>query len=104
MTDSPGHEDRVIATEDRALIERVRMVNKTLSIFVFAIQEGGAEGHIEIADALVALADAIRDRVSGQNSSGPVLDSAFAQLQLESGRGGDVEQSGRQPARCGQRA
>lgn len=80
------------------------MVNKTLSIFVFAVQEGGAEGHIEIADALVALADTIRARVPGQNSSEPVLDGAFAQLQLESGRDGDVEQPGRQPARCGQRA
>jgi hypothetical protein len=62
VADFRRHEDRVIAAEDRALIERVRMVNKTLSIFVFAIQEGGAEGHIEIADALVALADTIRDR------------------------------------------
>lgn len=108
MTDSPGREDRVISAEDRALIERVRMVNKTLSILVFAVQEGSAlpaEGHSGIADALVALADTIRNRASGQNSSESLLDGAFAQLQLEAGQGrSDVEQSDRQPVRCGPRA
>ena len=89
------------------LIERVRMVNKTLSIFVFAVQEGGvpAEGHIDIADALVALADTIRNRAPKRNNSESLLDGAFAQLPMGSGRGGgDVAQSDGQPVRCGPRA
>jgi hypothetical protein len=84
------------------------MVNKVLSIFVLSVQQGSdlsAGGHIEIADALVALADTIRDRAPEQSGSEPLLDGALAQLQIEPGRGGgDVEQSDRQPVRCGLRA
>lgn len=84
------------------------MVNKTLSLFVFAVQEGSdlsAGGHSKIADALVALADTVRDRAPEQSGSEPLLDGALAQLQIEPGRGGgDVEQSDRQPVRCGPRA
>jgi hypothetical protein len=84
------------------------MVNKTLSIFVLAVQEGSdlsVGGYSKIADALVALADAVRDRAPEQNSSESLLDGALAQLQIEPGRGGgDVEQADRQPVRCGPRA
>lgn len=58
-----------ISPEDRALIERTRKVNKTLSVYVFAVQERSnipADSQIGIADMLVALADTIRERTSQQ--------------------------------------
>lgn len=58
-----------ISPEDRALIERTRKLNKTLSVFVFAIQERcniPAESQTGIADMLLALADTIRERASQQ--------------------------------------
>lgn len=56
-----------ISADDRALIERTRSVNKTLSLFVFALQERGnipADSQVGIAAMLDALADTIRERAS----------------------------------------
>ncbi|MFL6140430.1 MAG: hypothetical protein ACJ72N_00995 [Labedaea sp.] len=56
-----------ILPQDRALIEQVRKVNKTLSLFVFALQERSnisPESQIGIADMLVDLADTVRERPS----------------------------------------
>jgi hypothetical protein len=54
-----------ISPADRALIEHTRKVNKTLSLFVFALQERSnmtSESHLGIAEMLVTLANAIRMR------------------------------------------
>jgi hypothetical protein len=62
-----------IGPEDRALIEHTRKVNKTLSMFVFAVQEQSsmpAAVHLDIADLLVTLADTIRER-AGQQDAAP---------------------------------
>jgi hypothetical protein len=62
-----------ISPEDRALIERTRKVNKTLSMFVFAVQEQSsmpAAVHLDIADLLETLADTIRER-AGQQDAAP---------------------------------
>lgn len=51
--------------DDRELIERTRKINKTLSVFVFALQEAVAippDSQIEIAEQLTALSEAIRAR------------------------------------------
>jgi hypothetical protein len=61
-----------IIPQDRALIEQVRKVNKTLSLFVFALQERSnmsPESQIGVADMLADLADTVRER----GSSGPVI-------------------------------
>jgi hypothetical protein len=65
---------------DRALIESVRKANKTLSLFVFVLQENGkmsAEDQRHIANMLVALAEVIESRVVQQSDVGaddlPVL-------------------------------
>jgi hypothetical protein len=61
-----------ILPQDRALIEQVRKVNKTLSLFVVALQERSdisPESQIGVADMLVDLADTVRER----GSSGSVI-------------------------------
>lgn len=97
-----------ISPEDHALIEHTRTVNKTLSVLVFALQEGGnipAESQVDIADTLVALADTIRARACQESdtngSTTPFLDRAATRLQIEA-RGINTEQSRQLPSgRCG---
>ncbi len=58
-----------ISLEDRALIERTRKINKTLSLFIFALQERSdiaTESQVGIADMLTALADTIRVRAASR--------------------------------------
>ena len=72
-----------IDPEDRELIEQTRQVNKTLSVFVFALQECGAvpaTGLLHITDMLVALADSLRARASRQQAMSPLRNGL---LQLE---------------------
>lgn len=63
-----------ISREDHALIERTRKVNKTLSMFVLALQECrdiSPETQANIADTLVTLADAVQRRTArGHRSTG----------------------------------
>lgn len=64
-----------INSEDRELIEQTRQVNKTLSVFVFALQECGAvstRGLIRITDMLIALADTLRARALRQEATSPL--------------------------------
>jgi hypothetical protein len=68
-----------LSPEDRALIERTRKTNKTLSMFVFALQERSrlpSKSQLAIADLLVALADTIRERAAEQaaTKSGEAID------------------------------
>ena len=87
-----------LSPEDRALIERTRKVNKTLSMFVFALQERGripTDSQLGIADLLVALADTIRERVTQQaakSATGPmaICSGSGPQLALEPGRETDA--------------
>ena len=74
---------------DRVLIERVRMVNKALSIFVFALQEGrvSADERLDTAAMLTAVADTIREQTSPQADSGTSLDGALARRQIEALQG-----------------
>jgi hypothetical protein len=83
-----------ISPEDRALIEHTRKVNKTLSLFVFALQERSnvpTDSQIGIAEMLVALADTIKtraaERAAGSNNAGLLLNSAAQRLQIEAPRG-----------------
>jgi hypothetical protein len=86
-----------ITPEDRALIERTRKVNKTLSMYVFALQERAripADSQLGIADLLETLAEAIRERAARQDAdpvSGPAAVGAGSSLlALEPGRGTGV--------------
>ncbi len=82
MTDS-------ISPEDRTLIERTRKVNKTLSVFVFALQERSNipfESQVGIADVLEALAGAVRMRARGSangDGTGELVDGAVVGRRLE---------------------
>lgn len=92
-----------ISPEDRALIERTRRVNKTLSIFVFALQERSdipTEGQLGIADMLESFAGTIRARAFAACGVGnatpwtdrngdarPPLDVAVMRLQIDAPRG-----------------
>lgn len=86
-----------ISPEDRALIERTRKVNKTLSMFVFALQERSripADSQLGIADLLETLAGTIRERAGRQDidpATGPAAVGAGGSplLALEPGRGTD---------------
>lgn len=80
---------RSTSPEDRVLIERIRMVNKALSIFVFTLQECGApkSNRLGIADMLTTVADVIREEASQQTSSEPPLGDAPEQLQIEALQG-----------------
>jgi protein-L-isoaspartate(D-aspartate) O-methyltransferase len=72
-----------INPEDRELIEQTRQVNKTLSVFVFALQECGtvpAAGLLHITDMLVTLADNLRARASRQQTVSP-LRNGFLHLE-----------------------
>lgn len=81
-----------LSAEDRILIERTRKVNKTLSMFVFALQEQSRipiDGQLGIADLLVALAATIRTRADRQTvgDNGAVIEGASSwPLALEPGR------------------
>jgi hypothetical protein len=80
---------RSISPEDRVLIERIRMVNKALSIFVFALQECDApeSDRLGIADMLTTVADVIREEASQQASSEPQIGDAPERLQIEALQG-----------------
>lgn len=68
-----------MTADDHELVERTRKINKTLSMFVFALQEDAElsiDNQLEIAKLLEALAEAIRDRAARHGdeiSSAPVV-------------------------------
>jgi hypothetical protein len=78
-----------IGLDDRVLIERVRMVNKTLSIFVVALQEGDVseDDRLDIAAMLTAVADTIREEVSPQSNSESSPDGGPVRLQIVASQG-----------------
>jgi hypothetical protein len=87
--------------DDHELLERTRKINKTLSLFAFALQEDAeisSENQLEIADLLVALADAIRARATTQQAAhantGPlIIEAESSQSEApESRRDRDTEQ------------
>lgn len=91
-----------IDPEDRELIEQTRQVNKTLSVFVFALQERGAvpaTGLLHITEMLVALAGILRARASRQQAVSSLRNGL---LQLEELRHvstlGDMDINGRADA------
>lgn len=96
-----------ISSDDRALIERIRRVNKTLSMFVFALQEQSnvpTESQLGIADMLVALAETVRVRASqqaaGNDSAELLFDSGAGRLQIDASHvTTDIEQPDDPPAR-----
>lgn len=82
-----------IDADDRMLIERTRKINKTLSMFVFALQEGdvvSVENQLLIADLLAELEGSIRaraDRNEAIGHRGLVIDGASShRLALEPSR------------------
>jgi len=82
-----------ISPEDHALIEQTRKVNKTLSLFVFALQERSdiaTESQTDIADMLTALAETVRARAANRAAERAnarlLLDRAAAPLQIEASR------------------
>lgn len=79
----------IVGFEDRVLIERVRMVNKALSIFVVALQEGGvSEGdRLDIASMLTAVADTIREEVSPPSNPESPPGGAPVRLQIGASQG-----------------
>jgi hypothetical protein len=100
-----------ISPFDHELIERTRKINKTLSLFVFALQEQSdipAASQVEIANVLVSLADTIRTRASSQpasNNGGLLLGGTVAILQIEARReNSDSEPSNQSSAALGQSA
>jgi hypothetical protein len=61
-----------IPPDDRELIEHARKINKTLSLFVLALQECveiPVDGQLTIADTVDALAEAIRARANSEAES-----------------------------------
>lgn len=60
-----------MTADDHELLERTRKINKTLSMFVFALQEDAEmsiDNQLEIAHLLDALAEAIRARAAQQGN------------------------------------
>lgn len=54
---------------DRELIERTRMINKTLSMFVFALQEElciSVDRQLDVVEMLLALSEAVLARAEQQ--------------------------------------
>lgn len=86
-----------LSAEDRALIEQTRKTNKTLSMFVFALQERSqltGETQLGIVDMLGALADTIRARATQQTiiPDGAVIEDDSRPLTLE-----PIHESGHDP-------
>lgn len=82
-----------INPEDRELIEQTRQVNKTLSVFVFALQECDTvptSSLLGITDMLAALTDTLRARASKQEAAGSgaglLLDSKVSRSRIEARR------------------
>ena len=86
-----------LSAEDRALIEQTRKTNKTLSMFVFALQERSrltVETQLGIVDMLAALADTIRTRATQQTATAisAVIEDDSRPLALE-----PTHESGHEP-------